>query len=183
MKLQGETPAAPDLWDQTDRTRGHERFRPKDENHLSDYVKRHLQDDLMRTGIVALREVEICRGEGAGQGGRTGVHVVGIVTDSRAGEKRQIRVIVEVKGCWHSKLRTAMETQLVGRYLKENDCQHGLYLVGWYVCPQWDPEHSARGNVPFDSIQDTRTFLAEQARSLSRDGMIVKSAVINASLR
>jgi len=183
MKLQGETPAAPDLWDQTDRTRGHERFRPKDENHLSDYVKRHLQDDLMRTGVVALREVEIRRGEGTGQGERTDVHVVGFVTDSRTGEKRQIRVIVEVKGCWHSELRTAMETQLVGRYLKENDCQYGLYLVGWYVCPQWDSEHSACENVPFGSIEETRRFLADQARDLSRGGMIVQSTVVNASLR
>ena len=183
MKLQAENPAAPDLWDQVDRTRGHERFRPKDENHLSDYVKRHLQDDLSRIGLVALREVEIRRGEGTGQGERTDVHVIGIVTDSRSGEKRQVRVIIEVKGCWHRELKTAIETQLVGRYLKDNDCQHGLYLVGWYVCPQWAPQDGARGAVPFASIEDARTFLADQARDLSRGDVSVKSAVIDVSLR
>ena len=182
-KLQGETPAAFALWDQTDRRRGRERFRPKDENHLSDYVKAHLRDDLSGSGIVALREVQIRRGEGGGKGEHTDIHVVGIITDSRTGERRQVRVIVEVKGCWHRELMTAMETQLVGRYLKDNDCQHGLYVVGWHVCLQWDPQDEARRAVPFASIENARTFLAEQARKLSQEGVVVHSVVINAALR
>ncbi|GAG04600.1 unnamed protein product, partial [marine sediment metagenome] len=42
-KLQGETPAAIDLWNKT----GSNEYTPKDENNLSDYIKRHLDDDLM----------------------------------------------------------------------------------------------------------------------------------------
>ena len=59
VKLQGETPAAPGLWDQTDRTRGHEKFRPKDENHLSDWIKRHLEGEIKGLYIVVARDVEI----------------------------------------------------------------------------------------------------------------------------
>ena len=40
------------------------------------------------------------------------------------------RVIVEAKGCWNKDLKTAMRDQLRDRYLKENQCSHGLYVVG-----------------------------------------------------
>ncbi|MCI0696402.1 hypothetical protein L0337_30910, partial [candidate division KSB1 bacterium] len=45
-KLQSETPAAIDLWNEI----GKNVFRPKDENRFSDYVKRHLEEDIKRRG-------------------------------------------------------------------------------------------------------------------------------------
>jgi hypothetical protein len=62
-KLQGETPAAPDVWNECEGS-----YRPKDEEAFSDYVKRHLDDDLGRRGVVVNREVVIRRGEGSGRG-------------------------------------------------------------------------------------------------------------------
>ena len=53
-RLHGDTPAVPDLWDGD---------RPKDEDHLSNYLKRHLSDDLNQQGIIANREVQIRKGE------------------------------------------------------------------------------------------------------------------------
>src|SRR5207248_910486 len=48
-KLQGETPAAIDVWnDPTDKQTGKKVYTPKDENRFSDYVKRHFDEDLVQ---------------------------------------------------------------------------------------------------------------------------------------
>ena len=183
VKLQGETPAAPDLWDQTDRTRGQEKFRPKDENHLSDWIKRGLEDELKGLGIVVAREVEIRRGEGVGTGEATDIHVTAMVPGLTEGNFDRVRVIIEAKGCWHTKLNTAMQTQLVARYLKDNQCQYGIYLVGWYVCPQWDDSDYRKGRVPRWSLEEARGNFQKQAEHLSKGGLSIQSVVVNATLR
>lgn len=174
QKLQGETPAAPDIWN---------RFKPKDENHLSDYVKRHLDDDLKKSGVVAAREVEIRRGEGSGSGERTDIHVTAMVPSVTEGELEQVRVIIEAKGCWHRELKTAMETQLVGRYLKGNDCRNGIYLIGHYNCDQWDKEDYRCKDAPKWSIHKARDYFDQQAEELSMGGLQVRAAVLNTALR
>jgi hypothetical protein len=128
-KLQGETPRARLLWDTVAR-------RPKEEEDLSDYIKGHLEDDLVARGIVVGREVKIRRrnwSEGA-PGQLTDIHVDAVSTDPRSGPADRVRVVVEVKGCWHQELKTAMQTQLLERYLAQSQCQHGLYVVGWCLC-------------------------------------------------
>jgi hypothetical protein len=49
-----------------------------------------------------------------------------------------LTVVIEVKGCWHVQVRSAVEQQLVNDYLRPNGLTHGIYLVGWFVCPQWE---------------------------------------------
>jgi len=77
QELQGENPAAPDLWSKL----CNGVFRPKDENELSDYVVRHLRRDIQMRGIIANREVEIRRGEGDAKVERTDIRIdaVGLV--------------------------------------------------------------------------------------------------------
>lgn len=183
VMLQDETPAAPDLWDQTDRTRGQETFRPKDENRLSDWIKRHLEDVCRAVGIVVAREVQIRRGEGEGKGEATDIHVTALVPGLTEGSFEQVRVIIETKGCWHKELKTAMKTQLADRYLKDNQCQHGIYLVGWYVCPQWEDADYRKADVPNWSLEKLRVQLKKQAEELSKGGLSIQSAVVNAALR
>jgi hypothetical protein len=127
-KLQGATPAVIDLWNEI-RGKGKSfKYMPKDEDRMSDYVKRHLESELVGSGVVINREVEIRRGTGKGDGERTDIHVDAVVK-SASGEALSVeRAIIETKGCWNRNLRTAMGDQLVGRYLKDN-CRHGLYLV------------------------------------------------------
>ena len=178
-KFQGETPAAPDLWNEVKPGR----FRPKDENHLSDYIKRHLEQDLKQRGIIALREVEIRRGEGTGQGERTDIHVSGVIERSEPGYFDKVSVIIEVKGCWHDKLKTAMKSQLVDRYMKDNACRHGLYVVGWFTCAQWDSGDYRLQKTPSWQISETRQFFEQQSRELSNGGVEVVSVVLNTALR
>jgi len=172
--LQGETPAAPDLWDA---------FRPKDENHFSDWIKRNLEFKLRERGIVAAREVEIRRGEGSGTGENTDIHITAMIPGLTEGSYEQVRVIVEAKGCWNQYLKSAMRSQLVDRYLKENSCDHGIYLVGWYACEQWDKDDRRKTITPNWSLQEARQFFDDQAQEFSSDVLTIHAVILNTALR
>ena len=176
-QLQGETPSAFYLWDKQTKAK----FKPKSENDFSDFVKNHITQDLNRSGIIALREVEIRRrqGKGGNPGERTDLYITGYVPS----KQKYVRVIVEVKGCWHKEVRTAMETQLLDRYLNESNCEHGIYLVGWFSCNQWDKRESRKDKLAVNSIEEARTLLDMQAKSLCSDTKTVKAFVLNCALR
>jgi len=172
-KLHGEIPAVEDLWDRIDKNS----YRPKDENSLSNYVQRHLDEDLGPKGIVANREVQIHRGE------RTDIHVDAIAYDSHGQIYDRVTTIIEVKGCWNPELNTAMETQLVDRYLADNHCQHGLYLVGWYNCDQWDGHDHRKNDAPKLGIDEARLQFDTQATQLSQQGKQIKALLLDATFR
>ena len=178
-RMQGETSAAIDVWDEISSGI----YRPKDENSLSDYIKRHLEQDLAARGIVSSREVEIRRKRGNAPGERTDIHITGVAGNASADRLDQWRVIVEVKGEWHQGVLTAMETQLQDRYLKDNTCSHGIYVVGWYRCPQWDAEDSRHDRLPIGSCEELALTLGKQAERLSNDTQRIDAFVLNASLR
>jgi hypothetical protein len=171
--LQGTTYAAPDLWNERDKGKS----RPKDENHFSDWVKRNLESELKKRGIVVAREPEIRRGE------KTDIHVTAVVPGPSENVLEQAYVIIETKGCWHRELKTAMKTQLVDRYLKDTACQHGIYLVGWYDCNQWDDKDSRWKKRAKWSLDEAKGYLEAQARGLSNAGQSVRTVVLNAALR
>jgi len=178
QKLQGQTPSAFLLWDQIV-------SRPKDEQALSDYIKLHLEDDLKQKGIIAKREVEIRRRHGdkavAALGERVDLQVDAFVRLPSGEIQDCVSVIIEVKGCWNKDLNVAMQTQLVERYLKDNRCQHGLYLIGWFNCNQWDNKDSRK--PPKLSIKEARQKFETQAADLSKQGVKVKAVVLNTALR
>jgi len=78
---------------------------------------------------------------------------------------------VEVKGSWHREVQTAMQTQLVDRYLLENRCQTGLYLVGWFQSPGWDAADPRQRRNPWGTIEEARTELETQAAQLTQEGV------------
>ena len=170
-ELQGETYAAPDLWNTN------KPVQPKGENNFSDYVKRNLQRDIKNIGIAALREAEVRPGE------ETDIYVTAFISGELLGQKQKIVIIIESKGCWHPKVLTAMETQLVNRYLKDNQCRHGIYLVGWFGCSQCKYSNCKTKICKKGSIDDLRKQLDEQAINLSISGLKIKSLVVNAALR
>lgn len=135
---------------------------------------------------MANREVELRRSTGGDRGERTDIHIDAYVRDQPRTPASVVTAIIEVKGCWHKQLPTAMEIQLVDRYLKDNTCRYGLYLVGWFNCKQWDSEDYRKGNAPQRSIDEARAKFATQAMSLSADtnrNVVVKSFVLNTALR
>jgi predicted NACHT family NTPase len=179
LELQGETPAARDLWDKVD----DKSFNPVDENAFSDYVKRFLDKDLKSRGVVVNREVELRRNYGGSAGERTDIHVDAVLMKPNGELYDSITVIIEVKGCWHGELNIAMETQLADRYLRDNACQFGLYLVGWFNCSQWNAKDSRKNKAPRISINEAREQFNAQAEGLSLSGNAVRACVLNAALR
>jgi predicted NACHT family NTPase len=179
LELQGETPAVRDLWDKCNDNF----FRPIDENAFSDYVKRFLDRDLKSRGIIVNREVELRRGSGGKSGERTDIHIDAVLKHPSGQTYSSITVIVEVKGCWHSEVQTAMESQLVGRYLSDNACRHGLYLIGWFSCQQWDSQDSRKNKTPRMTLDEARIQFDSQAETLSSSETEVCSYVLNTALR
>lgn len=183
-RLQGETPSAADLWNivSTENI-----CRPKDESALSNYIKRHLEQDLKERGIVINREVEIRQKEGregAAPGEIPDIYVSAISPNSNKNEMKQLIVLIEVKGNWHSELKTALQTQLVERYLRDNDrATCGLYLVGWFNCPQWDRRDYRRDIAFQDNFDGLHDKLKAQADNLSNDLLNVRAFVLDVSLR
>ena len=179
LQLRAETPAVSEVWNYSP---GRDRvYSPKDENDIANWLKRRLEENIVASGIVIGREVEIRRIPGA-TGQRTDLQVWG----ARPGSREKTVVVIEVKGCWHSDLKTSMEMQLVNRYLRDNFYTHGVYVVGWFRCAQWgeaDVERDYRsGVVPFEKISEAEAYFSHQATALSKDRIRVRGIVLDMSL-
>ena len=179
-KLQGEPPASPALWNEEKKGKTLERRWHKDENDFADQITIYLKEQLENRGIILNREVEIRRGRG-----RTDIHVDAVTLERSGEQRRRAKVIIEVKGCWHSKLKTAMENQLVKKYLTTADCRHGIYLVGWFYCAICVPiggplERLVQGDDY--GIHAAQDYFNSQAAALSKEGIRVQAVVLDTGL-
>lgn len=184
-RLQGETPSAQFLWNIVDKEGI---CRPKDERSLSNYIRQHLDQDLKDTGIIVNREVEIRSkqgGVGAAPGEIPDLYVSAIQKDDSGTVIKRFSVLIEVKGNWNTHVLSSMKTQLYDRYLADNDQTNcGLYVVGWFNCPQWDENDRNRASGMRHQLEDLRQLLNHQAEELSANGKhFIRSVVLDASLR
>ncbi|HXD30147.1 MAG TPA: hypothetical protein VN643_03465 [Pyrinomonadaceae bacterium] len=177
-KLHGETPAAVDLWNEVKPGV----YRPVTENDLSNYVKRHFDEDLKARGIIVGREVQIRQSEGLFKGQNTDIHVDAFIRDDNGNASDRITVIIETKGCWNADLDRAMETQLKSRYLKNHASPFGLYLVGWFNCEQWTSQGRRKQRSARVTLQQATEKFEKQAASLSDQDATLKTFVLNAGL-
>jgi hypothetical protein len=184
-----ETPLARYLWDKVPKDLKTTFFRPVDENTLSDYLKVHLQDELETRGIILGREVEIRQGflaknqPGQQPGQRTDIQISVSVPRSDGPGVHTLTVAVEVKGIWNKGLWESMRTQLVDRYLGDNELTHGLYVVGWFNQEAWDPTDRAnRSRNRKGTLDELGGFFDAQAMELSNDRRRVKAFVLNLSI-
>ena len=177
-KLHGDLAAVGDLWN----SRGKDWW-PKEEEDISDYVARHLREDLADRNIIVNREVQIRRGRrGEMPGQNTDIHVDATPVETMQAQLYgRIAVIIEVKGSWNAALMQDMEAQLRDRYLKNNECRTGLYLVAHFMADRWIPDDRRRRSSTGIDIQDLRTQLAAQAVELS-GGVHLESFVLDGSL-
>ncbi|MCF8412241.1 MAG: hypothetical protein K9G44_02410, partial [Melioribacteraceae bacterium] len=148
---------------------------PKDESTLSDMLQFHLKEDLK--SIVVNAEVVIDRFNRTKKGKQ-----VDLIVDAISDKYEQISVIVEVKGSWNPKLHESMKTQLKERYLKERPYRFGLYLVGWYLCDEWqrfkENDNRFRQNKK-KTIEVVIEEMERQAQSLSDKNCAIKSFVLD----
>ena len=182
--LQGIQPSAEDLWSELPKSQGAPRlFRPKDENFLSNYIKRHLDRDLRQRGLILNREVQIRAPMGGKKGEDTDIFIDVLIPAAQPIESERLSAVIEVKGCWNPDLDHAMGTQLAERYMTDSGIHYGMYLVGWFMCPQWDTKDPRRNQTPSLTLEKSRTQFEQQASELSNDQRPITSFVINAALR
>ncbi|AWI04545.1 NACHT domain-containing protein [Clostridium drakei] len=153
---------------------------PKDEETLSNVLKKYLSNDLQHRGVIINREVEVFHNQGGIPGERIDIKV-----DVQNGVKNNesLRVYIEVKGCWNPGIDTSMENQLVERYMLGRKCYYGLYIVGWFNCPQWSLGKDTR-RAPKYSLEEAQKKFNEQAMKLSKKYKVqVKTVVLDFSLK
>lgn len=175
----GGLPAAPYLWDQWPDIESKRRRvlnRPKDENRLSDYVARYLRRELAGRGVLISRENQVRRGS------YTDIFIVSKPVFPEGELDQTITVVIEVKGCWHRELKTAMREQLKDRYLVQNGLRHGIYLVGRFMCDAWNDKSDNRLKASPKDDDELMPFLDEQARNLSSEGYDIRAYLLNVKL-
>jgi hypothetical protein len=133
--------------------------------------------------MAAYREVEIRASMGGKSGEDVDILLTALVPDAQSGGFKKISAVIEVKGCWHPDLNSAMKSQLSDRYLTDSGIDDGIYLVGWFACPQWDRSDGRQGKTPNISIEEARRQLEEQAAGLSSRGKLIRAVVLNTALR
>lgn len=175
-ELQGELPAAANLWDERDGG-----ARPKNEEHLSDEIARHLRRDLMGRRLVIGREVQISRpSRGAQSGKRTDIYIE--AGDPSSPATTPLTLVVEVKGSWNPSVLEGIGDQLVGQYLARNPrCRHGLYVVGWYLCSRWIQEEGKARTRRLGSESALRSRLRDQARASMDSTRRIEAVVLDCS--
>ncbi len=126
--LQGDTPAVGDLWNIQ------EPIRPRDEEYLSDHLKRYL-DLRLTTDVIINREVQIRRKQfkDGASGSRTDIW---IQAADKVGDV--LTLCIEVKCNWNESSKTALKDQLVGKYMSGGTATAGILLLGWFACDSWD---------------------------------------------
>ena len=76
-----------------------------------------------------------------------------------------------------------MKDQLKDRYLRDNQCRHGIYLVGWFLCDRWSRGDYRRGDTPKWTLSKAASFFEEQANELSDSRTAIRAFVLDASIR
>ena len=158
-----------------------DRYWPKDEEDLSDWLARELIRKV--AGTVVNREVQVRpRIPGvAGSGARTDVQLEAVARGN--GDAETIGVIIEVKGDWHDEVETAMERQLRDDYLATTGYRHGIYVVGRFVCESWKEGDKKRAARRVEgTIEEVQTHFAAQATALSTGGVLLEAVVIDCGL-
>lgn len=152
-RLTGETPESHLLWD----TRV---MRPKSEDEASDYLLHRLRD-LVAEAIIN-REVQVRRNAPSGIPERADLLIEAVT----AGE-RNLRVVVESKGAWSDELLTAIDSQLIGRYMADFRPAAGIYIVLWPDAGSWASDQGRQDRARLINMcrEDVIAQIEEQVES------------------
>ena len=156
------------------------KYLPKSETILSNLLKRHLSYDLKEQGLIFNREVVVFDKQGGIPGERIDIKVDGPRVNNR---RERLKAYIEVKGCWNPNLDNDMQEQLVKRYMINRQCKNGIFVIGWYKCPQWTVEKDSR-KPPKYSLEEARNKFRKQAEMLSiKYNVNLKAIVLDFSLK
>ncbi len=177
--LQGPNPST-ELWNSV--SEGTNKiWDPKDENNLSDCLKRFLERELEKVGVIASREVQIRRRFGEDPAQLADLLVTAVPLTENGDFAKPVSVVIEVKCAWNQGIYKDMEAQLFDRYLGNQGQNFGIYAVAYFTCDTWNrtSDHRKTSNGSKDDIETLRAKLREQATKLSIGDKSVASFVID----
>ena len=171
---EGPNPQATMLWNHAEKCVG---CLPKSEDDLNDYLAVRLREELPL--LVVSREVEVHRKGRRGVGERPDM-LITASTPNPAGDLAELAI--EGKGCWNDEVLTAMECQLLNRYVKRLPGSSGLLVVYWF-----EPDHLTRRlSWVKDPVRSDRAELEvrlqSEAKRLTTAEAHLGAAVLHASL-
>lgn len=173
-----ELPTAGRLWNWEKEGHRKVKHHPKEEEDFSDELASWLSADLRERGIIIGREVQIERRM------KTDVLVKSFIRNDSGQAQDEITVVVEVKGCWHKDIKTGTEEQLVKDYLLQHSLSYGIYLVGWFCCPEWDwdkPNNKLNANTYEDAIIEVEHYAQEAMKNYP--GLTIAGVVADCRFR
>ena len=142
------------------------------EKHLEDFLVQNWEQTELGKAFDIFQE----EGERKGQQYPTDTGPIDILAISK--DKKQLLVVELKKG----RASDVVVGQTL-RYMRESDCQYGIYLIGWFNCERWSDEDPRRSKAPKISIDEARNEFAQQALSLCEKHINVASFVMNTGLR
>ncbi|MGW0875278.1 NACHT domain-containing protein [Streptomyces sp. NPDC002740] len=120
------------LWNRSESSAAQAEWWPCWEEDLSDILAAFLLQDIGGYRVVINREVQLDR---PGLSGRRTDIQIEVPAPPDSGHD-PVRLVIECKGCWNSTLPTALEHQLVDRYLNTPRTA-GILLTGYFDCGRW----------------------------------------------
>lgn len=151
------------------------RFIPLSETEFTTRMVGRLRSRLKR--VVLRQEVQLRHRLGDDPG--TFPDIEAIVQLAAGGE---VVLLGEVKGNWHADVGTALEDQLVNRYLQGGRSVTGIYIVAWYASEFWDPDHYQRSDAARHTYEGLRATLEAAAARLSGPERTVHVRMIDLTL-
>lgn len=155
------TSAFREIWDGT---------QPQSEDSISDWVKRRL-DDRFGQGVIVDREVQVNRPRPKGIGTRIDCVATTVTTAGNT-----TRVLFEAKLVNNPEVLTAMNDQLISRYLVPEARRHGILLIYW-IHPARRPQSWSK--ILHSDKEALRVTLQEQADMALSSGFHVVPVILD----
>ena len=171
-ELVGANPLSHLLWNTTS-SGAH---RPKSEDEASDFLRFRIHELSTNRAVVVNREVQVRRNAPSGIPERADLQLDAVSSDADT-----ISYPIEVKGAWSDELLTAMQDQLVDRYMADLGSRCGTYVVLWPDTEKWDESDSRRGTVTGLDRDAICTQLQTQAEEFAQLGLKIQVVAIDVS--
>lgn len=179
--LQEGTRAVNDLWN----SKGRALYpQPKEEEALSDHIKRYL-DLTLKNNILINREVQIDRK--LHKDGKAGSRTDLLVHATTSNGDSMLTVCIEVKCNWNSSAESSLQNQLINKYIANGVARGGILLLGWFDCKNWDTDdYRKRDSIKtWPTLEEARADLNKQATSEREKagGKRVYAVAVNCTLQ
>ncbi|WP_235783455.1 hypothetical protein [Amycolatopsis orientalis] len=144
--------------------------KPQTEDDISDWLERRLGERL--NDLVIDREVQVRR-DRPGIGTR-----IDLTATTKTTGNETARVLVEAKRIDNRELETAMQNQLINRYLVPKGRRHGIYLVYW-IAPSQRPDGWSRTKAA--DVAALKRKLNEQVQHATEAGFQIAPYILDIS--